>query len=271
MNKRRILIVETDADSRAACRRTLETHGYDVKASADAKRARTSGFDLIIRATNENNANGHGKLFHLDATKFVQDDEDKNELRAIIEQTLETKLHAAHGKEMSSGVERIEFELPSDVALMQCVLNFVVARVAAHGIVEPNDAHLFIALDEAFVNAVKHGNKHDTSKLVRFRIDINEREARFTIEDEGEGFDLCDVPDPREPENLFKTSGRGVLLIQNIMDEVKYNACGNRLTMVKRKSQVSSPKSQFSMSSKFQVSDSELPLQSVRDEESFTK
>ncbi|MET0753027.1 MAG: ATP-binding protein, partial [Pyrinomonadaceae bacterium] len=59
-------------------------------------------------------------------------------------------------------------------------------------------------------------------------------EARFTIEDEGEGFDVQSIPDPRNPENLFKTSGRGVLFIYNIMDEVKYNERGNRLTMIKK-------------------------------------
>lgn len=243
MNKRRILIVETDAKARAALARTLETRGYDVTAIADAKRAKIGKFDLIIGEMNKNNSNGHVKTFHLDATKFVRRDEDKNELRAVIEQTLDAKLRSVREEELSGNVEHIEFELPSDVALMHAVLNFVVARVAAHGIVEPDDAHLFIALDEAFVNAVKHGNKYDASKLVRFSIDINDAQARFTIEDEGEGFDPRDVPDPREPENLFKISGRGMLLIQNIMDEVEYSARGNRLMMVK-KSQVPSLKSQ---------------------------
>ena len=63
---------------------------------------------------------------------------------------------------------------------------------------------------------------------------MSRHEARFTIEDEGEGFDINAIPDPLDPENLFKTSGRGVLFIYNIMDEVKYNERGNRLTMVKR-------------------------------------
>ena len=50
----------------------------------------------------------------------------------------------------------------------------------------------------------------------------------------GEGFDVRQIPDPCDPANLFKTSGRGVLLIHNIMDEVEYNAQGNRVKMVKR-------------------------------------
>ncbi|HYY96541.1 MAG TPA: ATP-binding protein, partial [Pyrinomonadaceae bacterium] len=130
--------------------------------------------------------------------------------------------------------EHIEFELPSDITLMNGVLHYLIERVAALGIIKPDASNLFIALDEAFVNAVKHGNKHDHTKLVRITADLSAKEARFTIEDEGEGFQVSDIPDPRDPANLFKTSGRGVLLIYNIMDEVEYNERGNRLTMVKR-------------------------------------
>jgi serine/threonine-protein kinase RsbW len=70
--------------------------------------------------------------------------------------------------------------------------------------------------------------------VVRITAELSAKEARFTVEDEGEGFNVEDIPDPRNPENLFKASGRGVLLIYNIMDEVEYNERGNRLTMVKR-------------------------------------
>ena len=69
---------------------------------------------------------------------------------------------------------------------------------------------------------------------MRVTAEVSNKEARFTIEDEGEGFDVNAIPDPLDPENLFKASGRGVLFIYNIMDEVKYNERGNRLTMVKR-------------------------------------
>ena len=107
-------------------------------------------------------------------------------------------------------------------------------RVEKVGVINPENSNLFIALDEAFVNAVKHGNKFDANKIVRVSAEVSPTEARFTIEDEGEGFDVESIPDPRNPENLFKTIGRGVLFIHNIMDEVKYNERGNRLTMMKK-------------------------------------
>ena len=100
-------------------------------------------------------------------------------------------------------------------------------------------------MDEAFVNAVKHGNKFNAEKLIRITAEISPQEARFTIEDEGEGFDVNAIPDPLDPQNLFKTSGRGVLFIYNIMDEVKYNERGNRLTMIK-KSDIGKPQPETS-------------------------
>ena len=118
---------------------------------------------------------------------------------------------------------------------MHIVLEYLLKRVEKLGVIKSEQSNLFVALDEAFVNAVKHGNKFDVRKLIRVTAVISRAEARFTIEDEGEGFDVNNIPDPLDPENLFKTSGRGVLFIYNIMDEVKYNDRGNRLTMVKRK------------------------------------
>jgi Anti-sigma regulatory factor (Ser/Thr protein kinase) len=136
--------------------------------------------------------------------------------------------------------EYIEFELPSSIAVMHIVLDYLMKRVEKLGVVSPEQSNLFVALDEAFVNAVKHGNKFDAEKLVRIHAEVSKKEARFTIEDEGEGFDVNAIPDPLDPANLFKTSGRGVLFIYNIMDEVKYNDRGNRLTMVKRRNDESS-------------------------------
>jgi serine/threonine-protein kinase RsbW len=130
--------------------------------------------------------------------------------------------------------ENIEFELPSAISLMHIVLEYLMKRVEKLGVIKPEQSNLFVALDEAFVNAVKHGNKFDAKKLVRIAAEVSKQEARFTIEDEGEGFDVQNIPDPLDPQNLFKTSGRGVLFIYNIMDEVEYNDRGNRLVMVKR-------------------------------------
>ena len=156
-------------------------------------------------------------------------------MKEIVATVLDYKTRYIDSKESNQEVhEHIEFEVPSALSLMHIVLEYLMKRVETVGVVRAEQSNLFVALDEAFVNAVKHGNKYDASKLVRITTDVSKDEARFTIEDEGEGFDVNSIPDPLDPENLFKTSGRGVLFIYNIMDEVVYNDRGNRLTMVKR-------------------------------------
>lgn len=177
----------------------------------------------------------HIKAFKFCAANFRRDEFDEAELKDIVATVLDYKIRfvdtAEHVAEMH---ENIEFELPSAISLMHIVLEYLMKRVEKLGVIKPEQSNLFVALDEAFVNAVKHGNKYDAQKLVRITAEVSKHEARFTIEDEGEGFDVKNIPDPLDPENLFKTSGRGVLFIYNIMDEVKYNDRGNRLTMVKK-------------------------------------
>ena len=175
------------------------------------------------------------KAFKMVAANYLRLPYNKDELREIVEQTLSYKLRYVDDPNLLSHThEKIEFELPSDLALMNGVLQYLLERVAKLGVIAPEKSNLFIALDEAFVNAVKHGNKNDPTKLVRVGAELSPKEACFTIEDEGEGFDVQTIPDPRDPANLFKSSGRGVLLIYNIMDEVEYNAQGNRVKMVMR-------------------------------------
>jgi serine/threonine-protein kinase RsbW len=175
------------------------------------------------------------KAFKMGAANYARGPYDNNELREIVEQTLSYKLrYVDNPKLLSHTHEKIEFELPSDLALMSGVLKYLLERVSKMGLISPEGSNLFVALDEAFVNAVKHGNKNDPTKLVRVGAELSPTEASFTIEDEGEGFDVQTIPDPRDPANLFKSSGRGVLLIYNIMDEVEYNAQGNRVKMIKR-------------------------------------
>jgi serine/threonine-protein kinase RsbW len=175
------------------------------------------------------------KAFKMVATNYVRQPYHQDELRQIVEQTLSYKLRYVDDPNLLSHThEKIEFELPSDIALMNGVLQYLLARVAKLGLIAPERSNLFIALDEAFVNAVKHGNKNDPTKLVRVGAELSPKEACFTIEDEGEGFDVRTIPDPRDPANLFKSSGRGVLLIYNIRDEVEYTAQGNRVKLVKR-------------------------------------
>lgn len=265
MERRRILIVDGNAELRGVLSDALREQGHEVVATGD--RAEAVGredleeFDLVISDLTEDASGGieiiselkrkrlfvpivvssdearqHGvvKAFKLGASNYLQKPYDREELRSIVEKTLGYKLRFIEDVKVLPFVrERIEFELPSDLSLMNGVLHYLIERASALGVIKPDSSNLFIALDEAFVNAVKHGNEGDPKKLVRITADLSTKEARFTIEDEGRGFNVKEIPDPLDPSNLFKTSGRGVLLIYNIMDVVEYNERGNRLTMVK--------------------------------------
>lgn len=92
-----------------------------------------------------------------------------------------------------------------------------------------------LALEEAFINAVKHGNKMDSSKKVTINYSVGLDKVEISMTDQGEGFDPTVVPDPRVGENLYKPQGRGLLLINSYMDVVRFNERGNRLYMVRYK------------------------------------
>jgi len=262
MEKRRILIVDNNDELRALLEQSLGKLGHDVVVTGEREKALARNdlddFDLVISDLSEAEVNGRPigdlqrkhlvtpvtpksseaaiiKAFKLGAANFLRLPYNAEELKQIIEQTLSYKLRYVDDPTVLQNVhEKIEFELPSDLALMDGVLEYLQERVSKLGLIKPERSNLFIALDEAFVNAVKHGNKSNPNKLLRITAELSPKEACFTVEDEGEGFDVGNIPDPCDPANLFRTSGRGVLLIYNIMDEVEYNAQGNRVKMVKR-------------------------------------
>jgi len=130
--------------------------------------------------------------------------------------------------------ERIAFKMPSDLRHLDGVLDYLNERMLRLGIVNSDDSEVLIALDEAIVNAIKHGNKCDPRKAVHIVAEFSANGVRFIVADEGTGFELEKVPDPTEPCRLLEPSGRGLLLINHIMDEVRFNQCGNRLEMFKR-------------------------------------
>ena len=82
--------------------------------------------------------------------------------------------------------------------------------------------HIGLAVREAVANAIKHGNQEDPDKRVEVECILTSDHVQVKIEDEGEGFDLTSLPDPLNPENLLKTSGRGIFFMNQFMDEIDY-------------------------------------------------
>jgi serine/threonine-protein kinase RsbW len=78
-----------------------------------------------------------------------------------------------------------------------------------------------VAVRESVVNAIKHGNEHDCTKHVFVNFEVEGPELTIRVRDQGKGFDPEEVADPLAPENILKTSGRGIFLIRSFMDNVR--------------------------------------------------
>jgi len=91
--------------------------------------------------------------------------------------------------------------------------------------------NIMVAVTEAVNNAIVHGNGSNPEKSVDLSLDISENLLQFTIEDEGEGFEFEDLPDPTAPENLLNPGGRGIFLIQHLADKVDFGENGRIIKM----------------------------------------
>ncbi len=91
-----------------------------------------------------------------------------------------------------------------------------------------------LSLEEAVMNAIRHGNKMDRDKKVIIDFEITDRKLVLAVEDEGPGFDPDNVPDPTRGDNLERPCGRGIVLMRAYMDEVEYAPPGNRVILTKR-------------------------------------
>jgi len=94
---------------------------------------------------------------------------------------------------------------------------------------------IHLALEEALLNAIQHGNKEDVARQITVEYLITPQEFDISITDQGGGFDPDAVADPRAEENLYKSCGRGLLLMRSYMDAVEFNETGNCVRMVKHK------------------------------------
>jgi len=118
--------------------------------------------------------------------------------------------------------------------MLACVSR-IVAAMQQQGFAAKEVFGTRLALEEAVVNAIRHGHRNDTSKCVDIHFQISPRQLLVEIHDQGPGFDPDGLPDPLAPENLERPGGRGVFLIRQYMTWVQYNETGNTVTLCKVK------------------------------------
>jgi CheY-like chemotaxis protein/anti-sigma regulatory factor (Ser/Thr protein kinase) len=190
----------------------------------------------------------------------------KARLARDLESTVESVLATARAQRRHARLmdciasTHLSFVIDNDPSLVAAVVDQLQDHVVRLGVCDETERiRVGIALEEALVNAVYHGNLELSSELRESDINayyalaeerrqeepfrsrivhvdaaLTRHEATFVVRDSGPGFDPSALPDPTDPENLENLTGRGLLLIRTFMDEVRYNPAGNEITMVKR-------------------------------------
>ena len=131
--------------------------------------------------------------------------------------------------------ERWNLQLKSTMESVGEVEEAAEKFAADTGLDEDQRFHVVMALREAVVNAVMHGNEYDPARSVDVSFENNGADLIFKICDQGKGFDPDSLPDPLAPDNILRGTGRGIFLIRSLMDEVHFRSLhpGTELTLVK--------------------------------------
>ena len=121
--------------------------------------------------------------------------------------------------------------IPSDIRAGRQVMDELLRQLDAHRWAEHAIFGVHLAMEEALVNAVRHGNHSDRSKHIRVSCRLWPQRLRIEISDEGAGFDPAALPDPTDGDHLRSACGRGVLLMRQFMSRVEFNDRGNQVVL----------------------------------------
>jgi serine/threonine-protein kinase RsbW len=130
---------------------------------------------------------------------------------------------------------KLQVTLASDKAAVDAVVQRIMAAIREKECADGKEHEIELALSEALANAVVHGAKSDTSKIVECDVACDEnRSLLIVVRDPGDGFDPAAIPSPVVGQNIYSGHGRGVYLITHLMDEVKFLKNGTEIHMIKR-------------------------------------
>ena len=198
------------------------------------------------------------------AASYVPKSNLASDLASNVADVLKTTQTGRDQKLIAECLEESEFHFVfgNDFTRLQTLIGHLQDQMVQMQIVDKNGLiRVGTALVEVLMNAIEHGNLEVSSELredpdsnaykrlveqrrhmapyrdrrVHLTARFSRREAVYTVRDEGPGFDVSRLPDPTDPANLEKSSGRGLLLIRTFMDEVHFNATGNEITLCKRR------------------------------------
>lgn len=136
---------------------------------------------------------------------------------------------------MSERHSETEVTIASDLGDARRVQDEIEEALQSNGYGESDIFSIRLALEEALVNAIKHGNQMDPEKKVHVHYTVDPETFKVRIEDEGPGFIPEELPDPTDPDNIDRPCGRGVFLIRHYMTNVEYHGKGNVVCMWKER------------------------------------
>lgn len=217
----------------------------------------------VIVMTQHGNERLAVRALEAGAASYVRKDDLAYELSKTVSRVLAVSRQEHEQAQLMESLQRSEasFAIDSTGELIAPLVRYLQESASSLGLFdEAGLTQVGVALQEALLNATHHGNLEVGSELREVDTDLYRRElakrsgeapykdrrvyvdakftgeeARFTIRDEGPGFEPGSLPDPRDAENLLKCHGRGVMLMRSLMDECRYNDAGNSVTLVRRR------------------------------------
>ncbi len=128
---------------------------------------------------------------------------------------------------MMSSAQIQTHQLPSSIESLSLVEQIIEDIKNLRGIPEELYGNILVSVTEAVNNAIRHGNQMDSSTLIEFSYEFGDKEIKFSVKDEGPGFDRSLIPDPTHPDNLEKPDGRGIFIMESLSDEVEFKDGGS--------------------------------------------
>jgi CheY-like chemotaxis protein/anti-sigma regulatory factor (Ser/Thr protein kinase) len=271
MKNVRVLVVEDSTTMQAFLQNLLEKEGYELAVASDGEAGidlfqqgivqnkpfdivitdvvmpGMSGLDVLERVkaldhgtivvvlTSDANAKTAIEALNLGANNFLHKPPDSEEILNALWRATKQREIVLENEELKPFTERsMRIEIPSQLRFIKGIAHNIIedARLMGYNAHDLRDK-IPVTIDEAVTNAIKHGNKFQEDKKVFIEVHTNLERIKIVIADQGNGFDVRSVPDPRDPINFLKPSGRGILFMNIGMDEIRYNEKGNVLTMIK--------------------------------------
>ncbi|MDA9934651.1 response regulator [Rubripirellula sp.] len=218
----------------------------------------------VILTTSQGSEEIASQALKAGAASYVPKRELNDTLIPVLQQVMAVnKAAKAVPKVAKNAIEsNITLEVSNDESQIPDIISRLELPMVEHDLFDEGERmQIAMALDEALLNAMIHGNLEVSSELrqsddgapyvnmiakrkkeapysdrkVTIKLEASNEQVTFTIRDDGPGFDAAALRDPTDPENIERAGGRGLLLINAFMDEVSHNELGNEIRMVKRK------------------------------------